>query len=232
MSLLLTKLVEIFQLGLENVGVFDLRQKYWPQPGQYLPCQPAADNSHCLPIPLFRVLGEPDQLSLAPIPDHWGPGDKLIFSSPQGHGFELPPGARRVGLIPFAVSPGRLLSLVRPALAQGAEVSLFYEPSLSTDLLKRIPSHVEVLPLSSLIEDPGWPDYLAVDLERPNAGCFTQQVDLGNLQCSGEMLVRTPMPCRGIGACGVCAVHTHRGIRHVCVDGPVFSLEEVAHVAR
>lgn len=231
MPILTTHLLELTQLGSEFTGILDLPQKYWPEPGQYLPCQRLGDAER-IATPLFRVLGEPDQLSLAPIPGTWVPGDKLVFSSPQGHGFELPPSARRVGLIPYAVSPARLLTLVRPALAQGAEISLFYESAPSPDLLKRIPSQVEVLPLSSLMEDPDWPDYLAVDLERTNTAHFTEQVDLRNLQCSGEVLVRTPMPCRGIGVCGVCAVRTQRGFQNVCVDGPVFSLEEVVHVAR
>lgn len=231
MPTLITHLMELTQLGSEIAGVLDLPQKYWPQPGQYLPCQRLDDDRHLLATCLFRVLGDPDQISLAPIPEAWGPGDTLVFSPPQGRGFELPPSARRVGLIPMDVSPARLLALVSPALGQGAEVSLFSDPAPPIDLLTRIPSQVEVLPQSSLMENPDWSDYLAVDLEWSALASFIEQVDLRSLPGSGEVLVRTPMPCLGVGACGVCTVHTRRGFRFTCVDGPVFPLKEVWHVA-
>ena len=42
-----------------------------------------------------------------------------------------------------------------------------------------------------------------------------------------QVLVRTPLPCGGIAACGVCAVHltgSSRDYRLACKDGPVFQL--------
>ena len=48
----------------------------------------------------------------------------------------------------------------------------------------------------------------------------------------GQVLVRTDMPCRGIGECGLCAVRTTRGWQHACTDGPVFQLKELHHVAQ
>jgi hypothetical protein len=139
MPTLTTHLLELTQLGSEILGVFDLAQKYWPHPGQYIACQRVDDDSALIATPLFRTLGDPEQLTLAPIPVGWGPGDSLAFSPPQGSGFDLPKTARRVGLIPFEVSPVRLLSLVGPALAQGAEVALFSDSALPMDVLNRIP---------------------------------------------------------------------------------------------
>lgn len=231
MTSLFATLVEIFQLGSEILGVLDLPKKYWPQPGQYLACQRINDHSAPLATPLFCTLGDPGQLTLAPIPAAWGPGEVLAFLPPQGHGFELPTTARRVGLIPFEVSPARLLSLVNPILAQGAEVALFCDPVFPMDVLSRIPSRVEILPLSTLAEDPTWPDYLAVDLERSAIDLFIERIDLGGSHCEGGVLVRTDMPCRGVGECGVCAVPTRRGWRFACVDGPVFPVAEVLYVA-
>ena len=230
MSALTTHLLELTQWGPEMIGILDLPQKCWPKPGQYLACQRPGDVD-LLPTPLFRVFGEPDQLSLAPIPESWNPGDRLILLPPQGRGFELPKPARRVGLIPFDVSPARVLSLVDPARNQGAEIALFSDTGLQVDVLKRIPSRVEVLPLSSLAEDPAWPDYVAVDLDRSALKSLMEKIDLISLRVSVELLLRTPMPCLGIGACGVCAVDTRRGFRFACNDGPVFPLKGLRHVA-
>ncbi len=230
MPVLTTHLLELTQLGSEITGVLDLPQKYWPQPGQYLPCQ-RLDDAEFIATPLFLVFGEPGQPSLAPIPEAWNPGDCLAFSPPQGRGFELPKPARRVGLIPFNISPARVLSLVNPAIDQGAEVALFCDSRFPADVLSRIPSRVEVLPLSSLAEDPTWPDYAAVDLDRSALVSLMERVDLLNLPGSVEVLVRTAMPCLGIGTCGVCAVHTQRGFRFACTEGPVFPLKGLRHVA-
>jgi hypothetical protein len=226
-----TNLVEIFQLGSEIGGVLDLPEKYWPQPGQYLPCQRVVDGSDGLPTHLFRVVGTPDVLNLAPIPQKWSPGDRLVCVPPQGHGFILPRSTQWVGLIPFNVSPARLLSFAGTALSHRAAVSLFYDPPLAADWLDRVPSQVEILPLASLGENPDWPDFLAVDLERSAIPELMAQINIQDLHCEGQALVRTDMPCRGLGECGVCAVHTRRGWRYTCVDGPVFPLAEVLYVA-
>jgi dihydroorotate dehydrogenase electron transfer subunit len=224
-------LIEIFQLGMEIAGVLDLPVKNWPQPGQYLPCQRVGDGSEGQPTHMFRVVGDPDVLNLAPIPKEWSPGDRLICAPPQGNGFAMPRSAQRVGLVPFKISPARLLSLASTALSQHSVVSLFYDAAPPVDWLERVPSQVEVLPLASLQENPEWPDFLAVDLERFSIPEFVDRVDPRDLHCGGQVLVRTDMPCRGLGDCGVCAVHTRRGWRYACADGPVFPMEEVFHVA-
>jgi hypothetical protein len=231
MDNILANLIEIFQLGSEIAGALDLPRKYWPQPGQYLPCQQVNHGLANLPTHLFRVAGAADMLNLAPIPEGWTPGDRLMCVPPQGHGFALPRSVQRVGLIPFNVSPARLLSLAGTALSQPAAVSLFYEVPLSGGWLEWVPSQVEVLPLASLQENLDWPDFLAVDLERSAIPELMTRINKQDLHCEGQALVRTVMPCRGLGECGVCGVHTRRGWRYACVDGPVFPLEEVLHVA-
>jgi hypothetical protein len=143
----------------------------------------------------------------------------------------MPVSARRVGLIPYEVSPFGLLSLVDAALSRGAVVALFSDSVLSPEVLFWMPSQVEVLPVAELLENPDWPDYLAIDLERSAMNRCFDQLAPHCLPCAGEVLVRTPMPCRGVGACGVCAVHTRRGWHFTCTDGPVFPMREVFDVA-
>jgi dihydroorotate dehydrogenase electron transfer subunit len=226
-----TKLIEITQIGSATAGVLDITTQFWPGPGQYLPCQRDADPHAILTTNLFRVLGPDDRLYLGPLPEHWLPGDQIRHLPPQGHGFSLPPTARRIGLLALGISPLRLLPLLKIALAQNAALVLFWDAHPTPDILHLLPTMVEVAPTASVGENLDWLDYLAVDLEMANLPLLDALTDTQNLPFEGQVLVRTPMPCRGIGECGVCAVKTHHGWKLACTDGPVFDLQEVLHVA-
>jgi hypothetical protein len=224
-------LVEVFQLGETLAGVLDLAPKFWPEPGQYLPAQGRQREMELLPINLFRVLGEVGRLSVGPIPKTWQPGEQIFLLSPNGHGFHLPASARRVGLCAVNVSPSRLLSLVPLALAQDSAVTLFCDPQPTQDILQRVPSVVEVAPISVLQENLAWPDFIAIDLPHKLLPLLDKILNKKNLPVEGQVLVRTSMPCHGLGECSVCTVETRHGNKLACVDGPVFPLKEVLHVA-
>ena len=225
------KLIEVFQLGEERAGILDLPVKAWPELGQYLPCQNLSRGAAVLPSNLFRVIGPGGKLSVGPLPEDWSPGDDLVYLSPQGHGFHLPASARRMGLMPVGVSPARLLTLVDPALAQDAAVTLFYTPTASDDIFPWLPSAVEVRPITALTESLDWLDFLALEVNLPDLAVLSPLLGDAPLPFTGQVLVRTPMPCRGLGECGVCAVKTRQGLKLACQDGPVFPLEEVFRVA-
>jgi len=228
--MLTANLVEVMQLGTEITGLVDLPANHQPKPGQFLPCQPIQGGVESLTTSLFPVFG--NENSLSPLPKTWQPGDVLAYLPPQGRGFNLPVSARRVGLVPFMVSPARLLNLTSACLDQGAAVSLFSAAAVPTELLSRVPSQVEILSLADLMENLDWPDYLAMDVPRSALDRFVEHLNGRPWQCEGEVLIHTPMPCRGLADCGVCAVKARRGWRFVCKDGPVFPIEEVLHVAR
>lgn len=202
-----------------------------PHPGQYLPCQNISQEPVILPTNVFRVIGPKGKLCVAPLPANWYPGDGLILLPPQGHGFSLPVSARRVGLLALDDSPARLLTLVEGVLAQDAAVTLFFDALPEGDILSWVPPSVEVVPLTAFHESLDWLDFLAVDINLKNLDELTSLIGDARLNFAGQVLVRTAMPCRGLGACGVCAVKTHQGWRLTCVDGPVFPLKELLHVA-
>ncbi len=231
MPALTTKLVEIFRLGDELAGILDLPPSAWPEPGQYLPAQRNSNEPEVLTSPLFCVLGETDRLCVGPLPVGWSPGDMLSVLPPHGHGFQIPPSASRIGLVTRDVSPARLLPLITPALKNGASVALFCDSQLPSDLRSRIPSAVEIAPFTSLTEDLTWPDFLAMDLPIESLPHLSKVLGMEHLPFEGQALIRTEMPCHGVGNCGVCAVKTTKGWRLACQDGPVFPLEEVLHVA-
>ena len=225
------KWVEIFSLGEVRAGVLDLPRKAWPKAGQYLPAQSLTSNNAILPTHLFNVSTDPDRLALAPLPADWQPGERVAFLPPQGRGFTLPQSARRVALCTLNLAPICLLPLMAQALAQDATVTLFCDPQPSQDILHRIPSVVEIAPLGSLADNLNWPDYLAVDLRRESLPQLAEVLPEEQWPFEAQALVRTVMPCHGVGECGVCAVKTRHGNKLACVDGPVFDLEEVLHVA-
>ena len=231
-SPLKTKLLEITQIGSSRAGVLDIQEKYWPKPGQYLSCQKFTEIPDVLTTNLFSILGNKGVLTLEPIPQNWTPGDQVQYLAPQGLAFQLPSSARRVGLLPFGVSPLRLLTLVRPALAQGASLILFLDPEQRDTFLSFVPSSLEVLPLSALKDNLDWLDTLAVDIKREDLDVLSNLFLGLTLSITGEVLIRTVMPCHGIGECGVCSVKTKHGWRLACKDGPVFRLAEILHVAQ
>jgi dihydroorotate dehydrogenase electron transfer subunit len=130
------------------------------------------------------------------------------------------------------VPPTRLLTLVKPALDQGASVTLFADAEHQPDFLSQLPAMVEVSPLAILDDYLDWLDYLAVDLEREDLERLSAHFPSPSLPFDGQILVHTPMPCRGLGSCGVCSLRTTKGWRLACKDGPVFPLQEVLHVAQ
>jgi len=225
------KLTEVFQLGNERAGILDLPVKLWPHQGQYLPCQNLSRDSAVLPTNLFNVIGPKGKLSVGLLPGDWDPGNTLAALPPQGHGFDLPADARRVGLLAMGVSPARLLTLVEHALAQDAAITLFCTPTPPGDILDWLPTAVEVSPFTSLLDNLDWPDYLAVEISREDLDDLSALFEESRLPFPGQVLVRTAMPCRGLGECGVCSVKTTQGWKLACKDGPVFPLEELIHVA-
>ena len=229
---MLSNLLELTQIGSSRSGIFDLPEKHWPLPGQFLPCQRDVDRTDTLVTNLFRSFGDEGRLTLEPIPADWYPGDDVQYLTAQGHAFQLPPSARRIGLLPLGVSPLRLLALLPHALAQDASLALFLNSNQRDEFLYHIPSMVEVVPGSTLTENLEWLDYLAVDLERDVLESLSDVFNKPALPFVGQVLIRTIMPCRGLGTCGVCTIKTNEGWQMVCKDGPVFDLAEVLNVAQ
>jgi len=225
------RLLEILQMGETIAGILDLPEKALPEPGQYLPAQKLEGETEVLAQPLFRFISAAGQPTVGPIPPHWAPGDRVGCLPPQGKGFTLTDSARRVGLLALDGDPIRLLPLVQQALDQNAAVALFFQSHPHPDILDVISPSVEISPLNSLQENRDWPDFLAVEVDRENLENLSALLGEGFPQFDGQVLVNTRMPCRGIGACGVCAVRTRHGWRQACTDGPVFPLKELLHVA-
>ncbi len=194
-----------------------------PAPGQYLLAQAAADTDSPLAYPVYSAGLCPGGFYAAqPLPPNWLPVTELTLRGPLGHGFNLPVASRSVALAAVGGTCARLLALLEPALAQKAALVL-----LTDHPPEGLPSAVEILPLSALAETAQWADFLAIDL--PRSAIPDGLKSIQHVYCAGyaQILIETPVPCGGIGECGVCAVSLHKGQRLACKDGPVFDLKTV-----
>lgn len=196
-----------------------------PAPGQYLLAHANA-SPDLLPVPLFFNNSTPNGFrSAPPLPRLWRPGDSLMLRGPIGHGFAIPPAARKVALVAFDDSPSRLLGLIPLALKQGAEIVL-----VSDKVTEDLPEIIEVQPSKAMQEILQWADYAALDAARENLNQLQEMLGGQNqagLKCEAQVFIRTPMPCGALAECGVCAVTVHHEWKMVCKDGPVFSLKEL-----
>jgi hypothetical protein len=81
-----------------------------------------------------------------------------------------------------------------------------------------------------LPEATSWADFLALDLPVESIPGLRQRLGLREQEvvaCTAQALVRTEMPCGGLGECGVCALTRRRAWKLACRDGPAFEVREL-----
>jgi dihydroorotate dehydrogenase electron transfer subunit len=192
-----------------------------PAPGQYLLASNPLDINEILPVPIFPAGSAAGGfLAAPPLPRTWQPGTSLNLRGPLGKGFSLPLSARAVALVAMGETSARLGALLEPALKQRAAVVL-----LCSTPPHDLPAEVEIMPISSLKEVAAWADYLAFDLPRAAIPTILGSNKDFLYSREAQALITAPMPCGGMGECGVCAVVTKRGPKLACKDGPVFDLK-------
>ncbi|MEW5940926.1 MAG: hypothetical protein AB1750_14750 [Chloroflexota bacterium] len=193
-----------------------------PAPGRYLLAHDPASRDP-LPVPLFSAGPAPEGFLVAPpLPRSWLPGLTLSLRGPLGHGFTLPPFARKVALLALDGNPAPLLSLLAPALAQSAALTL-----VCASPPEGLPDEVEIQPLAALPEVCAWADYLALTVARESLPGWRERLERAaptRGPNEAEGFVAAPVPCGGIAECGVCAVQVGRESKMACKDGPVFPL--------
>lgn len=220
---------ELVEIRLEEglaAGRLQCPPAMLPAAGRYLLAHEHGSDAP-LPVPVFNAGPAPGGfLAAPPLPANWRPGSSLLLHGPLGRGFSLPTSARKVALAALAETVARLRILLQAALEQGASVVLVgkHRPD-------DLPPEVETQPESALGETARWADYLAIDIERESMGKMSPLLGLREPDfpsVRAQVLVRTPLSCGGMGACGVCAVRVRRGWRTACKDGPVFELGDLA----
>jgi len=218
----------------KRAAQLDFDPKMMPRPGQYLQAYNPNEHDAVLGCSLFPMglpttmekTPNPGSVSLGPIPRTWHPGTNLMLRGPLGHGFNLPPAVNSLGLITLGETAGRLLPLIPAALFQNTDIAIFSDAPLPA-----LPPIIEIRSLQAIPEAVAWADFLAIDLPLENIPQLREIFQLGPydyLPCPAQVLITTPMPCAGIGECGVCAVPKQKkGYALACKDGPVFNLNQL-----
>lgn len=194
-----------------------------PAPGQYVLVHSPDDAEDPLGKTIFAsAISDIGFLSIPPVPRSWEPGTQLVLRGRLGQGFNLPKDLQRIGLIAIDSTISYLLPLATQGIRSGCSVALYADgplPDLASDL--------EAHPLSAAHEAASWADFLGICLKLESLIALRESLKLGpgeQLACPAQAFVLAPMPCYGLGACGVCAAPATRGWKMTCKDGPVFSL--------
>jgi hypothetical protein len=205
-----------------------------PSPGEYLMAAPVlgpvgeqaemsvlADEVFLGPAPSGPGEDLPTGFWVSPpVPVTWLPGMQLYLRGPSGKGFCPPPEARHIALADAGGGAGALLALADLELRKNHSVVFFGDLGGFPEL----PAAIEVYPMDSLGDVRDWADYLAVDAPIHLMPELSAVLGVGKKTRPGlpiEVLVRGPMPCGGVGRCGVCAFQRGTEWLFACEDGPV-----------
>lgn len=193
------------------------------QPGQFMAVRGERD---ILPTLLFPVSMQGDVFATASGETcGWQPGELLNIRFPLGKGFSIHSSARRLLMVSGTSHPHRLLPAAGKILRERGETALF-----TNFLPESISPEIELLSREELADAFRWADCIIGDAEINSLRDWKEMITTGNSASQKkviQILVDTPMACLGAAECGVCAIKTHRGWKHACSDGPVFSLEEL-----
>jgi len=167
--------------------------------------------------------------------------ENLDILGPLGNGFSIKPSSRNLLLIAGGIGIAPLAFLAQQALSKGKSVKLLLGASTKKVLYpqKQLPGGTETIIatedgsegtkgkvtdiLSSHID---WADQIyacgPLAMYKEIASQRQQRQSRKPIQVSLEVR----MGC-GIGACFSCSIKTKHGMKRVCLDGPVFDLDEV-----
>lgn len=172
------------------------------------------------------------------------PGKTITVQGPTGNGFSVPATARRVVLVAGGVGmpPMYFLAETLRRTRPDCAITLCYGGRREEDLLELPAWDALDIPVLAATEDGsrGYagrvtgplqdliararPDFLAACGPRPMLRAVQALAQEAGLP--GQLSLEERMAC-GVGACLGCVCATIDGRRRICVDGPVFSLEEV-----
>src|SRR5688572_32333414 len=94
-----------------------------PFPGQYLMAHKNASDLP-LPVSVFFMDSSPNGFRCAPLSIKLQPGDLINFRGPIGHGFQIPPFAKKIALIAYEKTFAHLHGLISLAIKQNVEIVL------------------------------------------------------------------------------------------------------------
>jgi dihydroorotate dehydrogenase electron transfer subunit len=193
----------------------------------------------------YKVLGEGTRLMTTTMPT----GGRCDVIGPLGHGFSLPPAAKRIAVIGRGIGIAALPTLVDEAVARGVEVYAFLSARNAPNIVALdifaehgCPTKIHTDDAPSAVVT----DHLAAMVDRLDFDAFyvcgsnrlarATHVLATRLGIASEIAMEQHMAC-GFGDCHGCVIEVNadrsgaeKAFREVCHHGPVFETWEVVHV--
>ena len=172
---------------------------------------------------------------------HRQEGETLDLLGPLGNGFSTEPASRNLLLVAGGIGIAPLVFFARRAPSEGKSVTLLLGARTDAGLYPQrlLPGGIETVVATEdgstgtmgMITDI-LPDY--VDWADQIYACgplaMYQTIATNNQQRRVRKPVQISLEVRmgcGLGACYGCSIRTRRGMKQVCLDGPVFNLDEI-----
>jgi dihydroorotate dehydrogenase electron transfer subunit len=168
-------------------------------------------------------------------------GEALDIIGPLGNGFNLEDAGKKILIMAGGIGIAPLYFLSTAALRRGINVSLLLGARSKEQVLpvKLFPRGTEVI-LSTedgslghrgMITDVAIPYLSQCDKAfacgpLPMYHRILQIIDSNNIKTTVEVSLEVRMGC-GFGICYGCSIKTKSGMKQVCRDGPVFSLDQI-----
>jgi dihydroorotate dehydrogenase electron transfer subunit len=168
-------------------------------------------------------------------------GEKLDILGPLGNGFYVKPTSKMLLLVAGGIGIAPLAFLAQQALVQKKSVTLLLGAHAKGELYpqKLLPSEIKTVVTTedgSYGEKGKVTDILSkyVNLSNQIYVCgplamykeIAQQRQKWQEKKSIQISLELRMGC-GIGACFSCSIKAKNGVKRVCLDGPVFNLDDI-----
>ena len=250
-----SKLIRNYQMG-PRIYMMELESSEIVntiQPGQFIHVKVPGMEGHILRRPFSVYAKHPEQNMIEIMyqvvgfgTDHMTtlePGATLELIGPVGHGWNIPEQAQHIMLVAGGVGSAPLFMLTKKANDAGLKIDLVLGAA-NKDMLTSYDRYAQLEnvtlhcatddgsfghkgfvtgPVEKLLAENSY-DYLACCGPEPMMRAVASMADAANVNY--EVSLERRMAC-GVGACLSCVVDTIHGKKRSCVDGPVFSGEEV-----
>lgn len=216
------------------------------QPGQFVMAKCGDDNLLRRPFSIHRV--KEDKTRLALLLSTVGKGTQWLSEQkegslidilgPLGNGFTINPDSRNLLLVAGGIGIAPLYFLAQEAIRREYSVILTQGASKATHLYpKTLPMGLELVTLTEdgsvgkkgmvtdlIPEYIDWADQVSACGPSPMYRAMAKMPELKGKSVQISLEVR--MGC-GFGVCYGCTVKTKQGLKQVCRDGPIFSLDDI-----
>jgi len=168
-------------------------------------------------------------------------GETLDLLGPLGSGFSIEQASRNLLLVAGGIGIAPLTFLAQQALSEGKSVTLLLGARTGAGLYPQrlLPGGIETVIATEdgstgtkgMITDilPDFVDW-ADQIYACGPLAMYQAIATENRQRRVRKPVQISLEVRmgcGLGACYGCSIRTRRGMKQVCLDGPVFNLDEI-----